>query len=135
VPQFEVIPASLALFLVSIAGNCLFMVRSASTRREDWKDAVKRGGIPVVALANLGEQARRWLRIGISNARAVQGARLPLTKNTAWAKGARIALAVTNLFDTRQAVRDATGMTPSAFEPGLLDPPGRVLAITVGKVF
>jgi hypothetical protein len=62
-------------------------------------------------------------------------ARLPLTRNQGWAKGTRISLAITNLLDTRQAVRDATGVTPTAFEPGFLDPPGRVLAMTVRKVF
>lgn len=31
-------------------------------------------------------------------------------------------------------VRDADGATPTAFEPGYLDPPGRVLALTVRKV-
>jgi hypothetical protein len=61
--------------------------------------------------------------------------RLPLTQSRAWAKGARLALAVTNVFDTRQSVHDATGVTPTAFEPGFLDPRGRVLAITLRKVF
>jgi hypothetical protein len=32
-------------------------------------------------------------------------------------------------------VHDATGLTPTAFEPGFLDPRGRVLAITLRKVF
>lgn len=62
-------------------------------------------------------------------------ARLPLTRNENWAKGARISLAVTNLLDTRQTVHDATGATPTAFEPGFLDPPGRVVALTLRKVF
>jgi outer membrane receptor protein involved in Fe transport len=61
--------------------------------------------------------------------------RLPVTQSRAWAKGARLALAVTNVFDTRQSVHDATGVTPTAFEPGFLDPRGRVLAITLRKVF
>lgn len=49
--------------------------------------------------------------------------------------GARLSLAVTNAFDARQAVHDATGMTPTAFEPGYLDPPGRVVSITLRKLF
>jgi hypothetical protein len=32
-------------------------------------------------------------------------------------------------------VHDAEGATPTAFEPGYLDPPGRVMALTVRKVF
>jgi hypothetical protein len=62
-------------------------------------------------------------------------ARLPLTRGHEWSKGARVAVAVTNVFDTRQSVHDATGMTPAAFEPGYLDPPGRTVAITLRKVF
>ncbi len=61
--------------------------------------------------------------------------RLPWTRARAWARGIRLSLGVTNVFDTRQSVRDAAGLTPTAFEPGYLDPPGRVLAITARKVF
>jgi hypothetical protein len=61
--------------------------------------------------------------------------RLPLTRGQAWAKGARISLAVTNAFNTHQSVHDAAGTTPTAFEPGYLDPPGRVVALTIRKVF
>ena len=46
-----------------------------------------------------------------------------------------MSLSVTNLSDRRQDVHDAHGMTPSAFAPGYLDPPGRVLALTLRKVF
>ena len=60
---------------------------------------------------------------------------IPATRNEAWAKGARLSLAVTNLFDQRQTVRDSTGATPVAFEPGYLDPAGRVVALSVPKVF
>jgi hypothetical protein len=56
-------------------------------------------------------------------------------RNTSWAHGARVSLAVTNLFDRRQIVHDYEGITPTAFEPGYLDPLGRVLAVTVRKVF
>jgi len=61
--------------------------------------------------------------------------KLPALRDHPWANGARLALGVTNLFDHRQSVRDADGATPTAFEPGYLDPPGRVLALTVRKVF
>ena len=46
-----------------------------------------------------------------------------------------MSLSVTNLSDRRQDVHDAHCMTPSAFAPGYLDPPGRVLALTLRKVF
>jgi outer membrane receptor protein involved in Fe transport len=60
---------------------------------------------------------------------------LPWTHAASWAQGARASLAVTNLFDRRQTVHDLDGATPTAFEPGFLDPLGRVLALTVRKVF
>ena len=52
-----------------------------------------------------------------------------------WAQGVRASLAVTNLFDRRQTVHDGDGATPTAFEPGFLDPLGRVLALNIRKVF
>jgi hypothetical protein len=61
--------------------------------------------------------------------------RLALTRQHSWTSGARISLAVTNVFDTRQSVRDATGATPTAFESGYLDSAGRVLSITLRKLF
>jgi hypothetical protein len=60
---------------------------------------------------------------------------LPWTRGAPWLQGARASVAVTNLFDRRQTVHDADGATPTAFEPGFLDPLGRVLALTVRKVF
>src|SRR6202034_1034640 len=60
---------------------------------------------------------------------------LPWMHSASWAQGARASLAVTNLFDRRLSVHDADGATPTAFEPGFLDPLGRVLALTVRKVF
>jgi TonB dependent receptor len=61
--------------------------------------------------------------------------RLPWTRGAAWSGGVRASLAVTNLFDRRQSVHDAAGATPTAFDPGFLDPLGRVLALSVRKVF
>jgi outer membrane receptor protein involved in Fe transport len=57
------------------------------------------------------------------------------TREHDWAKGTRMSLAVTNLSDQRQTVRDSYGATPVAFEPGYLDPLGRVIALTVRKLF
>jgi len=61
--------------------------------------------------------------------------RIAATGGHGWARGARLSLGVTNLFDQRQTVRDSSGITPLAFEPGYLDPLGRVIALTVRKVF
>jgi hypothetical protein len=60
---------------------------------------------------------------------------IPSTKQHTWAKGLRIFLSATNLFDTHQTVRDATGATPVGFEPGYVDPLGRVVSLSVRKAF
>jgi hypothetical protein len=62
-------------------------------------------------------------------------ARVPATSPHSWARGVRVYLGVTNLLDHRQSVHDATGATPIAFEPGYLDPPGRVITVSARKVF
>ncbi len=61
--------------------------------------------------------------------------RLSWTRGASWAQGTRASLAVTNLFDRRQTVQDDDGATPAAFEPGYLDPLGRVVALTIRTVF
>jgi hypothetical protein len=61
--------------------------------------------------------------------------RLTWNRSVSWTQGARFSLAITNLFDRRETVRDAEGSTPTAFEPGYLDPLGRGVALTVRKVF
>jgi hypothetical protein len=61
--------------------------------------------------------------------------RLPVTRSARWAKGARFTFKVSNLFNSRQVVRDAAGVTPAAFQPGYVDPLGRVLLLTVRKSF
>ena len=50
-------------------------------------------------------------------------------------RGARVTLSVFNVFDQRLRVRDVTGATPLGYEPALLDPPGRQVAIAFRKLF
>src|SRR5262249_39814757 len=52
-----------------------------------------------------------------------------------WARGARVTLAVSNLFDTRQDVRDANGATPQIYQPAFLDPNGRTVSLSFRKLF
>jgi hypothetical protein len=52
-----------------------------------------------------------------------------------WVRGMRVTFSVTNLFDTRQRVTDATGATPLLYQPDLLDPVGRVAKISLRKLF
>jgi iron complex outermembrane recepter protein len=58
--------------------------------------------------------------------------RLPLKP---WARGTRVTLAVQNVLGTRQRVRDASGATPLAYQPGYLDPLGRTVTLSLRKVF
>jgi len=50
-------------------------------------------------------------------------------------RGARVTLAVTNLFNERLDVRDATGATPIRYQPDYLDPLGRSVQFTFRKQF
>jgi hypothetical protein len=51
------------------------------------------------------------------------------------AKGARVSLAISNLFDSKQRVRDSSGATPLRYQPFLLDPLGRAVTLSLRKVF
>lgn len=51
-----------------------------------------------------------------------------------WLKGARVSLGVTNLFNIRPQVRDATGSVPLSYQPAYLDPLGRVISLSLRKI-
>jgi hypothetical protein len=50
-------------------------------------------------------------------------------------KGARLSLSVTNLLDSKQRVRDGNELTPTRYQPYLLNPLGRAITIGLRKVF
>ena len=50
-------------------------------------------------------------------------------------KGARLSVRVDNLFDAQQRVTDETGAVPLSYQPGLIDPLGRTVAVELRKVF
>lgn len=50
-------------------------------------------------------------------------------------KGARLSLEVDNLFNARQRITDASGEVPLNYQPGLVDPRGRVIGIDFRKQF
>ncbi|MFD1612234.1 TonB-dependent receptor [Sphingomonas tabacisoli] len=52
-----------------------------------------------------------------------------------WLRGSRVTVSVDNLFNQRQRVRDATGVTPVNYQPDLLDPLGRTIKISFRKLF
>ena len=50
-----------------------------------------------------------------------------------WLKGVRFLIALDNAFDSYQRVSDATGLTPLAYQRGLLDPIGRTFRFSIRK--
>jgi hypothetical protein len=52
-----------------------------------------------------------------------------------WLRGTQFRLEVNNLFNSRPQVRDATGIVPINYQPGLLDPIGRTIMISFRKLF
>ncbi len=63
------------------------------------------------------------------------GSQPAVVKALPWARGLRLSLSVTNLFDARQTVRDAFGRTPLSYQPAYLDPTGRVVTFGLRKIF
>ena len=59
---------------------------------------------------------------------------LDFLKKHHWAKGLRVGLAVTNIFNTRQRVTDETGTVPLSYQGAYLDPQGRAVKLTVRKL-
>lgn len=58
-----------------------------------------------------------------------------LTKKVKWLQGSRIAIRVNNLLNDVIDVRDNNGLVPLSYQPGLLDPQGRVFEISFRKRF
>ncbi|NIJ06775.1 hypothetical protein FHS31_000357 [Sphingomonas vulcanisoli] len=52
-----------------------------------------------------------------------------------WARNLRVTFSLTNLFDTRQHIRDAFGDTPIRYQSAYLDPAGRTFRIGIRKLF
>ena len=63
------------------------------------------------------------------------GARRDLVAKHPFLRGARLSVALTNIFDQRIKVRDATGATPISYQPAYLDPVGRKITISFRKLF
>lgn len=52
-----------------------------------------------------------------------------------WLRGTQVQLQVTNIFNARPQVHDATGAVPLNYQPDLLDPLGRTIMISFRKLF
>ncbi|MGP7795797.1 TonB-dependent receptor [Sphingomonas sp. CLY1604] len=60
---------------------------------------------------------------------------LPLVKAHPWVRGTRVQFEVDNILNSRQRVRDATGITPISYQPDYLDPLGRTIKLSIRKLF
>ncbi len=63
------------------------------------------------------------------------GQQLELVKAHPWVRGARVTLSVDNIFNSRQQVRDAAGLTPITYQPDYRDPLGRTIRLSLRKLF
>ncbi len=58
-----------------------------------------------------------------------------LVKDAPFFKGARLSVYANNVFDQRQKVTDANGLTPLAYQPAYMDANGRLVGIEFRKMF
>ncbi|MEA1072310.1 TonB-dependent receptor plug domain-containing protein [Sphingomonas sp. LY160] len=63
------------------------------------------------------------------------GERFDLVAKHPWLAGTSVRFDVDNVFNARPKVRDAFGETPFSYQPGLIEPIGRTVGITIRKLF
>ena len=63
------------------------------------------------------------------------GERFDLVAKHPWLRGSSVRFQVTNVFNTKPRVRDASGGEPFSYQPDLLDPLGRTVSISIRKLF
>lgn len=63
------------------------------------------------------------------------GAQPALVERHPFLRGARLTVAVDNLFDARIDVRDGNGNVPLSYQPAYLDPLGRTIRVSFRKLF
>lgn len=59
----------------------------------------------------------------------------PIAREHPILRGTRVTFSVTNLFNSRQRVTDATGATPISYQPAYLDALGRSVRLSIRKLF
>ncbi len=102
----------------------------------DWKSGTTvKGGIPGTPGASTGDLD--FSGIVKVNARlfADLNLRKTLIEREPWLKVSRITFSVSNIFDQRLSVHDATGATPLSFQPAFIDALGRTWRIEFRKLF
>ncbi len=63
------------------------------------------------------------------------GGRIDWVRAHPWLRGVRVTAGISNLFNSRQRVTDATGATPVSYQPDYLDPLGRSVRVSIRKLF
>lgn len=59
----------------------------------------------------------------------------PIAREHPILRGTRVTFSITNLFNSRQRVTDATGATPISYQPAYLDALGRSVQLSIRKLF
>lgn len=95
------------------------------------------GGSRIDASGLPGSTTLRFDPIATFNLRlfADLGRKPKLVEKVPFLKGSRLSLSVDNVFNAQQRVTDATGTVPLRYQPGYLDPRGRVFEIEFRKQF
>lgn len=97
----------------------------------DWQSATTvRGGATSSETLRFDDFATVDLRLFAS-----LGPQFKFVRDNRWLMGTRVSLSIDNLFNNRLNVTDQTGATPLSYQPGLLDPVGRTVRISLRKVF
>lgn len=98
----------------------------------DWKSGTTVNGAPGSPSGDL-----RFSGIGTINLRlfADLGQQKGMLQKAPFLKGSRVTLGLTNIFDAKIKVRDATGATPLSYQPDYIDPQGRVIRLSFRKLF
>ncbi len=63
------------------------------------------------------------------------GQQIKLVRDHRWLRGTRMTLSVDNLLDSHPRVTDQAGAVPISYQPDLLDPQGRVIRLSIRKLF
>ncbi len=95
------------------------------------------GGSRIDANGGPGSTSLRFAPIATFDMRlfADLGRKEKLVEKVPFLKGTRVSLSVDNVFNAQQRVTDDTGAVPLRYQPGFLDPRGRVFEIEFRKQF
>lgn len=101
----------------------------------DWEsgthvDGALTGTASGASRLNFGSLATANLRIFANLGQMPQ-----LTRAVPFLRGARVSVGIDNIFNQRRSVTDATGATPLRYQPDYLDPQGRMISISIRKLF